>query len=231
MSPPLLPSPALFSPAPATEAIAKTETAATSTPARRPPRPQSAFDRNSPRDPRPQSAFERPSLFARKCRIYPFPSSVFACAMAHMKPQSTVEPAQRRLLRGTPPPPEGSGQGRFTRSRYVPSPGGMARTRSGPLSGPAPSDQGRTAASVYCTELSAHAASLQATSDQAASLQATVPQAADAQAASAHAASLHATPAQAASDQAAVSHVGLARAAVRQAVALNTVVPSTAVVR
>src|SRR3954447_3511841 len=57
------------SPAPATEAIAKTATTVITAPARRPPRPHNAFERASPREPRPQRAFER-SLFAR-CRIDP----------------------------------------------------------------------------------------------------------------------------------------------------------------
>src|SRR6266566_2718836 len=131
-------------------------------------------------------------------------------------------------------PQKGQRQERFTRTRYyevVP-----CVTSAGPFRGPLLGSGRKNAADRYCTELSAHAASLHATLDQAASLQATVPQAADAQAASAHAASLQATLDQAAddhaaSDQAAVSHVGLASAADRQAVALNTVVPSAAVVR
>src|SRR3954447_23572311 len=67
---PLLELPLPDSPAPATEAIAKSATTVITAPARRPPRPHNAFERASPREPRPQRAFERSSLFAR-CRIYP----------------------------------------------------------------------------------------------------------------------------------------------------------------
>src|SRR3954453_16913432 len=67
---PFLELPLPESPAPATEAIAKTATTVITAPARRPPRPHNAFERASPREPRPQRAFERSSLFAR-CRIYP----------------------------------------------------------------------------------------------------------------------------------------------------------------
>src|SRR6266576_1004959 len=83
---PYFPSPSLWllSPAPATEAIAKTTTIAVVTPALRPPRPHNAFERCSPREPRPQSAFERsPELFARESRIYPFLSFSNPCARAH----------------------------------------------------------------------------------------------------------------------------------------------------
>src|SRR3982750_3454394 len=66
----LLELPLPDSPAPATEAIAKTATTVITAPARRPPRPHNAFERASPPEPRPQRAFERSSLFAR-CRIYP----------------------------------------------------------------------------------------------------------------------------------------------------------------
>jgi len=53
-------------------AMAKTTVkVATTAPARRPPRPQRAFERDSPREPRPQRAFERsPHVFARLSRIY-----------------------------------------------------------------------------------------------------------------------------------------------------------------
>src|SRR3979411_2532695 len=80
-----LPLPLPLSPAPATEAIANTATMAVATPALRPPRPHSAFERDSPREPRPQSAFERsPKLFARECRIYPYLSpSVIHAPQAH----------------------------------------------------------------------------------------------------------------------------------------------------
>src|SRR5436309_13091456 len=56
--------------APATEAIAKTATAETTAPARRPPRPHNAFDRDSPRDPRPHRSIEPPpQSVARLSRI------------------------------------------------------------------------------------------------------------------------------------------------------------------
>src|SRR5436309_11244837 len=81
--------------APATEAIAKTATAETTAPARRPPRPHNAFERDSPREPRPQRAFERSSLLAL-CRIYP--TSLFLpCSMcrAH-RPHLHVKHEERR---------------------------------------------------------------------------------------------------------------------------------------
>src|SRR6478672_10074449 len=78
--PPLepLPEPLSVPDADAPADMAKSTTSeATAMPARRPPRPQSAFERDSPREPRPQSAFERSlQLVARECRIYPFLSFV-----------------------------------------------------------------------------------------------------------------------------------------------------------
>src|ERR1700730_10024144 len=83
-----LPLPLPLSPAPATEAIAMTTTMAVATPPLRPPRPQSAFERDSPREPRPQSAFERsPTLFARECRIYPFLSPSVIHTRERIEPQ------------------------------------------------------------------------------------------------------------------------------------------------
>src|SRR5216117_1893121 len=100
---------------------------ATSAPARRPPRPHSAFERDSPREPRPQSAFERSPLSARECRIYPSSLSI-PHLLAHTGPQIHVKPMEPRPHLGAIPPPEGSGPRRFTRTRY---------TQSGPrLRGP-----------------------------------------------------------------------------------------------
>src|SRR6476660_10541086 len=62
----------------------RTVSDATATPARLPPRPQSAFERDSPREPRPQSAFERsPQSFARINRIYPSSSFLRDHARVH----------------------------------------------------------------------------------------------------------------------------------------------------
>src|SRR4051812_1465312 len=108
--PDLLPLLWLLSPAPATEAIAKTTTIAVATPALRPPRPHNAFERCSPREPRPQSACERsPKLFARECRIYPFLSPSVTPARERREPQLHVKPPQRRSVKEPLPPPEGSG--------------------------------------------------------------------------------------------------------------------------
>src|SRR3954469_7767547 len=80
---PLLPTPAAVADAARAQTTAND---ARAEPARRPPRPQRAFERDSPREPRPQSAFERsPLLLARLSRIYP---------SSHVRTQACVRAAE-----------------------------------------------------------------------------------------------------------------------------------------